>query len=770
MIKSSFCVLLLASGLQSSWAYSLGGPIGNGGDAWQTAVIGYGLGGDINAPKNIGEEYRRNVSTMYWTCDANFLGFYGSNGVVAVRNAYAVLNALTNVDNYSQPLSEFSLETRHQNYRAQTLGLLDVKSTVLYLMVEQLGLVDPVRYDWDLHGRVLPAGGTCPLNMEYMVVPRNLDIITSPLNQLQYSPYVNNVLYSYTIDEVCRPPNPLAITVPFSVDPLADIYSPVASLGVIFWGDYYTGLTRDDVAGLRYLFTTNNINWETPAPGSLLVTSNLAATTTLTTSDLGALLQAAQTNTPAALAGLFPGVVAVASATNWITVTNWQVNSYIANPPNGAPYPSGTQSLVVYSNIVSIAAQQIFVLTFPNIVTNGNVTNFPGIILGCTNVVLNYSTNTAASVVTVSLGGQYGAPYPPPTVTNATTQPIVIPNQPSGEYFLIPTGFCAVKILCPQPPGFPFANVVATTNVITTATNTYTASDGTTNTFVASQSIVTYFTNHTYIVQPIICSTATNSPGLYEGIQQVQFVEADYDSLLGQFFQPVTNNYTMTSVANGQTAVQHLQRVVTAPDFLFSASDQASGVTLTLGTRNLNFNQANILAGLAGPGTITTPTTITLNKVGPDYYNEGDDTTNGTPYFTELPGSDTADLFYTGLPYFVWASYDGKTNDPVVYPNGTSILNLENQVLIQLSPSTLPGGFSDVSYGPVTITATGGAFTRPYTWSASGLPSGLTLVSNPDSTATLSGTPAQSGTFDIILTLTDYVGRSVQWNRTITIQ
>jgi hypothetical protein len=70
----------------------------------------------------------------------------------------------------------------------------------------------------------------------------------------------------------------------------------------------------------------------------------------------------------------------------------------------------------------------------------------------------------------------------------------------------------------------------------------------------------------------------------------------------------------------------------------------------------------------------------------------------------------------------------------------------------------------------VTITATGGAFTQPYTWSASGLPPGLTLVSNPDSTATLSGTPTVSGTFDFILTLTDYVGRSVQWGYAITIQ
>ena len=173
-------------------------------------------------------------------------------------------------------------------------------------MVEQLGWrircarLDPARPVW----HCLPVAG-----MAYLVVQRNFDIISSPLNQFQYSPYVNNILYSYTIDETCSPAYPLAVTVPFSVDPLADIYSPVASLGAIFWGDYYTGLTRDDVAGLRYLFTTNNINWETPAPGALLLTTNFGGYTVLTTSNLNTLLLASQTNAPGLIPGLFPGVV-----------------------------------------------------------------------------------------------------------------------------------------------------------------------------------------------------------------------------------------------------------------------------------------------------------------------------------------------------------------------------------------------------------------------------------------------------------------------------
>jgi hypothetical protein len=761
IIKRTFWLWLLASGLQSSWAFSLGGPFppnANSPDGWEQPVIGYQLGGDINTPKNIGEEYRRNTPVMYWTFDANFAGYFGSNGVVALRGAYAALNALTNADNYSQSLSEFPTESRHQNYKAQTLGLLDLKSWTLSMMVEQLGLCDPVRYAWTLHAR--SPGNNCPTTATYLVVQRNFDIFNSPLNQVQYSPYVNNTLYSYTITEFCAPPNPLAVTVPFSVDPLADIYSPVASLGAIYWGEYYTGLTRDDVAGLRYLFTTNNINWETPAPAASLLTTNLGLYTFITSSNLNLLLVASQTNPPGTIPTLFPGVTVTAATTNFVVVATPNVSSsFTIN--NGQPYP-GVPVLTVVTNGYTYTPMFVYQDTFGGILTNANLTNTPNIVVGSPSVVLSYYTNTPATVVTVSLAPLYGAPYPPPAVTNTTTQSIILTNAASGEYLTLPTttnqcGWNIISLIA--------TNVVVNTNVITLATNTTT-----TNAvgFVGSVSVVTYFTNHTFLVQPINClASATNPPGLYEGIGQVQFVEADYDSLLGQFFRPVTNNYTMTMVTNSQTVVQHFRRVVTAPDFLFTAVD--SGTAPLLVTRNLNFNQANILAGLAGPGTIEPSTTITLNKSGPLYFNATADTLDGTPYFTELPGSDILDLFYSS-DYFLWASYDGTTNDPVVYPNGTSIQNLENQALIRLYPAALPGGFSDVAYGPVTISAAGGAFTQPYTWSAAGLPSGLTLVFNADSTAALSGTPTQSGTFDFTLTLTDYVGRSVQWGKTITIQ
>src|SRR5450432_252524 len=137
-IKKYLWVVFLAGGLVAAWAFTPIGPAiggGTGGDAWQTPVIGYGLGGDVGTPKDIGQEYRRNTPVMVFAYNANFLSYFGSNGVAAVDGAYAILNSLTNVSSYSPSLSEFPLTSQHFNYTAQSLFLTDLKSVALGLMV-----------------------------------------------------------------------------------------------------------------------------------------------------------------------------------------------------------------------------------------------------------------------------------------------------------------------------------------------------------------------------------------------------------------------------------------------------------------------------------------------------------------------------------------------------------------------------------------------------------------------------------------------------------
>ena len=777
ILWSLLLAVMLAFSPHTARAFSLAGPVGNGGDSWQVPQIGYGPPVDDVAPKNLGEEYRRNTPVMYYAYDANFLDYFGTAGAASVDQAFAILNSLTNVDDYNQQLSSFPLESRHVNYQAQALGLLDLKSTTLGLMMQQLGLADPIEYTWTLHNRYLPSGGTCPIDEEYSVVQRNFNIISSPLNQLQYSPYVNDTLYSYQIYEACTGPEPLALAEPFSVDPLADIYSPVAS-DAITWGEYYTGLTRDDVAGLRYLLRTNNVNYESLPAGTtwLLTTTNKLAPESFppysannsvgtnnagfyyftgTTNggygygDLAALLTFARTNGPVALQAAYPGVIIDSYSNNLVWTTNESYFYYTTNTGYGSTYPPPT-TIAVGTNYTGYW-QTIYHYQFANVFTN------------------HYYTNSVGYLDTVSVAPPIGSPYGTASVTNVTS---VRTNQVSGDFFVLPvfgTNHCPLDIIDAS-----HYNVVAKTNYFSLGDTNFPATNsisGGTNTITVSNSkyLVTYFTNYSFEINPVSCTEPTNATALYQGIGRMRFIRANYDSLLGQYFQPITNYYYMVAITNSQPQRRLIQRIVTAPDFLFSSLDLTPGPSSAVfqiidQSTVPPFDTADALPGLAGPGTITPATTISFNKDGPLFYNTPLDTMDGTAYFNQTPGGDITNLFYS--MYYIWGSFDGSTNAPVVFPNGTSISNLENQVLIQVSPRTVANGYSNVPYPSVTFTATGGSFSPPYTWSASNLPPGLALSSD----GILSGTPTQSGTYDFTLTLTDYFGKSVHWTYNITIQ
>lgn len=723
-IKKYLWVVFLAGGLAAAWGFSLGGPgIGGGaaGDAWEVPAIGYGLGGDVNTPKALGQGYRRNTPVMVYAMNANFLTYYGSNGVAAVDGAYAILNSLTNVSSYSPSLSEFPLTSQHFNYTAQSLFLTDLKSVTLGLMVEQLGLADPVRYDWTLRDRVHINGDPpCPQGMEYFVLQRNLDASTSPV----YTPYINGTLYTYTVGENCNPPNPLAQTIPTPADPFAQIYSPVASLDVEV-GTFYSGLTRDDVAGLRYLLTSNNIVTESPAAGSVQLLTNSAPQELQTTLSFNTLAGQAQTNSPAQLQALYPNLVIVSSAfyftnipTPNIVITLKQVN--------GAP--AGTFKTVITTNGFTPNYSTNYTYVFGNIYTN------------------SYSANSLLTIATTTVKTPVGSTVGTPGVTNTTITKTLV-NQPGGEFFLLPAAWCGFKIVSTLG-----TQVITLTNSSITLSNVV----GGTNVFSGTQVTYSSFTNHTYVIQPSTCTAAPDAATLRMGIENIKFVKANFDSLLTQLFQPITNYYSMATVSNSQRVVRYYRRIVTAPDFLFTGTDQSSINNASIATRNLNFNQANILPGLAGPGTINPATTIDLNTDAPIFET---DTTVAT-----IAGETNQ------IVALAWGSFDASTNDPVVYPDGTSIANLQNQILARITPSTLPAGTNNVPYPVTTFTMTGGSFQAPFTWSLlppSVLPQGLSLSAG----GTISGTPSGNppGIYDFIIQVTDSVGRTVNWSYSINI-
>jgi hypothetical protein len=335
-------------------------------------------------------------------------------------------------------------------------------------------------------------------------------------------------------------------------------------------------------------------------------------------------------------------------------------------------------------------------------------------------------------------------------VTNTTSKTVTLTNVPSGDYFLVPPGTCGFSFLNPQPQGYPIQVVTATTNLITEATN----SAG----FFYSQSLVIFATNHIFVVYP--CALTAPTPALYQGIGKMQFVRANFDSLLGQFFQPITNTYAMVSVTNSRPVRLTLQRVLTAPDFLFSARDLDVTTPYPIPVAFLDiplaFDQGNILPGLAGPGVINSPSTIVFNKIGPTFINVGTANLNGP-------------LAFLGGQNFLWGSFDGTTNAPVVYPNGTSIANLAAEVLIQIYPASLPNGTNGVSY-TVPLSATGGQ--SPYTWALAqnsvALPGNLSM--SPDGTLSSSGPlVATAGIYYFTIQMTDAANRTVAVIYSLTI-
>ena len=478
LLKRTWWVWLCAGGIQSASAFSMLGQF----DTWQVTQLSYdrGFGGfnegpallgevPIGGPMNLGEEYRHNIPIINYAFDQSFLDYFGSNGVFAVEQAIAILNNISNVSSYSSELAEVPLEVTRENYRAHALSLFDLKSAALHAMVEQMGLADPVRYTWCLRARVLPPGAQCPA-YNYLVIKRNFNPAT-----WEPSSYVNSTLYSYFIAEFC-PANDWAEAFETRVDPLSDFYSAVASPN--FWyGSFFTGLTRDDIGGMRYLLRTNNVNLE-PAPlGSTLISgggfTNTANRQLLSTSNLTTLVYQSLTNGPAALQALYPGLLFVPDITTFTNVVTTNFTAYFTNFPY---LPVGSPPSLVLATNYSTNVEPRFHYTFVNVVTN------------------QYSTNSFATLRDTTVTT---APFAPPgsgiLLTNVSETLAVAPFV-SGDYFLVPPGLCGYSIVSTQ-----LVTVIPVTNNVANTFNQFGES--------FTRDVITYFTNYIFVVDPIICPT-----------------------------------------------------------------------------------------------------------------------------------------------------------------------------------------------------------------------------------------------------------------------
>ena len=269
-ILVALALLAFAPKLQ---AFSLLGPYAN----WRDQSNGYREPIDIGGPVNLNEEYRWNVPTITYAFDKSFVDYFGSNGVAAVESAIQILNALPDASDIVA--SNFPPDTRGVNFVAAAQNVYDLKSTALALLVEHMGLGQPVRNIFDVPesfdttfppctNEVCPGVGAVALAMS-----RNFDPAT-----LTSSLEVNGATYSefYTT-------NSGAIDiVEFPADPFSHPYSAVADAFSVDYsglqpGSFYGGLTSDDVGGIAYLLSATNVNWEKLPKDVLFVGSHRGA-------------------------------------------------------------------------------------------------------------------------------------------------------------------------------------------------------------------------------------------------------------------------------------------------------------------------------------------------------------------------------------------------------------------------------------------------------------------------------------------------------------
>ncbi len=248
-------LVALFTGPAGGFAFSLLGPWAD----WMDLPKGYRESGEIGGPMNIGEGYRWNLPVVTYGFDRSFLDYFGSNGVAAVEGAIGILNALPPVS--SIDLSNYPLAVWRMNYRARATNLFDLKSATLELLLEQMGLTDPDRYIFCIRDYQLASSGT---NYTFDVIERNFDPATA-----QPSAFLNGELFTYLIFRFATSPSPSNIfcrTFPFTVDPEGSNSDPATSWIALDYGTFLTGLSQDDVGGLRYLLSGSEVRCESLLP------------------------------------------------------------------------------------------------------------------------------------------------------------------------------------------------------------------------------------------------------------------------------------------------------------------------------------------------------------------------------------------------------------------------------------------------------------------------------------------------------------------------
>jgi hypothetical protein len=320
ILKKIICLVLGVTAAGSAFGFSMWGPA----ETWQVQTLDYGTrylpyfpppnliefgvagpgsldeeNTELGGTKNIGEGSRLNVPIITYAYDSSFLNYFGAKGEAAIDAAFTVLNGLPAAS--GAKLTGFLMQNNQQiNYTAQALKMLDLKSTVMWLMMEHMGLIGET-HTYDLNERVAVPGSTAACDFEYVVLQRNFDPIS-------YSPsqYVNGTLLTYQIGDLCP-----AVQVGDAMEQAQQTGAPfscVATREALQVGGYYLRITRDDMGGLKYLYSKNRYVNEGLDGNATVSAANAASLATTYNPVIITTTNTTTTATSNIFAGLFGGV------------------------------------------------------------------------------------------------------------------------------------------------------------------------------------------------------------------------------------------------------------------------------------------------------------------------------------------------------------------------------------------------------------------------------------------------------------------------------
>lgn len=727
LMKKLMVVAALAVTAYTMQAFSLLGPWAQ----WQVSTLSYQLdtvivrgepyvGRDPGGPMGLREGYRINIPVLTYAFDKAFMETYGEEGVAEVERAFETINK-TFKEMYSSDsyLDTVPTQVTRYNYRAMALGLVDIYSVTLAGLTERLGLASPERFCWTLRDIVQSGDVTDPngnvVPDSYFTIRRNYDPVT-----LETTPYVNGTLYSYRIipgiivDDSSTWIHDAMEVVP---DPSAISYNTVAGLlgnvnqGYSINGVYYTGLSRDDVGGLRWLYSPNNYAFESIPSGANNSASIMAPQFNdpiiVTNIDLAQFLIDVEqtTNTEAQVQALYPGLNI--TGRTWTNVLVNRTNYIYTNSPW---MPVGTPPIL--TPVVTKNIQLLYNYTYDNVYTNYGGTN----------------TEDVIRLVTVSSGNQSGNPWMPVGATGTVTNTIEIrtnrvtggimimanvagaggTNQPTPD---VTNNLAGYKFIYtnPYPLRVAVTNLIASTGDVPAASTNAVEDPGTGEPVDpgTGTNVVTYFAQYMasshdvyeYLVYPITWSSTTATEGdtnatgitLYRpGLgSNFRFQRVNFDGLVGSTFTPTNMFFSnifymdMSSTTNpyAQLDSTMIRRQINWPDIIFSAADLGtdSGATSPNNTwlNHSADNRVGTSGELAGPGVIvpggdletyTTLLDVWLNQYG-----------GPAALFEQENGR-----------YNLWASFDGTTNDPVIYPiSSTRTLKWLEEQLTNSRPASV---------------------------------------------------------------------------------